>query len=159
MNKFMRSGIFVLLVSVVVAELLALSVSAKAPELKSIQANSEGTWYINAKTMVNSAEERISLWSKVVPEKSGIYYGMLGMALEKVGKNPLRLEYVQILHDVDCSTGKVSSSNVLFYDKLDRIMHTVNMPGSVKLIAGYSQAEEGLLAEVCKQHVARLTGE
>ena len=46
MNRFIRSGIYVFLASVVVGELLALSVPAKAPYLERINADLNGAWYI-----------------------------------------------------------------------------------------------------------------
>jgi hypothetical protein len=46
MNRFMRSGIYVFLASVVVGEVLALSFPAKAPYFESINADPNGAWYI-----------------------------------------------------------------------------------------------------------------
>jgi hypothetical protein len=159
MKKPMRTGLFVLLATILLLELLALAATAKSPDLDRIYANVDGTWYLNGKTMVNPAGNRVSVWSTIVPEKQGTYYEVLGMVLEKRGKDPRRLEYVQILQDVDCSAGKVSSSTALFYDKRDRIVHTVNSSASAQLIADFGQAEDTILAAVCGQQMARLTEE
>jgi len=160
MNKVVRAGMFGFLAFIVVVEFFALSVSAKAPGLERIRTDPNGTWYINAKTMVNPASDRISFWSTVVPQKNSAYFDVLGMVLEKRGKSAQRLEYVQILQEVDCSIGTINTSNVLFYDKQDRIVYTVNSPASAKLIAEFGQAADSILASVCgSQQLAQLMGE
>ena len=157
MNRLIRAGMFFFLVSIMVLQLFALPAPAKSPELDRVYASLEGAWYINAKTMVHPDSDTASFWSTVVPHKGGMYYGVLAMVLEKRGKNPDRLEYVQILHEVDCSIGEMKYSTVLFYDKQDRIVLTVNSPGSAKLIADFGQAPDNILAAVCGQNMARLT--
>ena len=157
MNKFIRAGMLYFLV--VVAELFALSVSAMAPGLERIHAGPEGTWYINAKTMVNPANDRISFWSTIVPVKGGEYDAQMRMVLEKARKNPRRLEYVQTLQEVDCATRKIVTSNILLYDKLDRIVHTINVPRPEQQTAAVGDAADSLLVAACGQQVARLMGE
>ena len=46
MNRFIRSGIYVFLASLVVGELLALSVPAKGPYLERINADPNDVWHI-----------------------------------------------------------------------------------------------------------------
>ena len=159
MNRTIRAGMFFLLAVIVVVELLALPAFAKVSGLERIHADPGGTWYINAKTVVNPAGDRVSFWSTVVPKKDSAYYEVLGKVLEKRGKNPSRLEYVQILQEVDCSTGNVNSSNVLLYDKQDRIVHTVNSADTAQLIAEFGQAEYSLLAAVCGSQLAQVMAE
>jgi len=96
---------YLILALILVWELLALTASATGPGLERVYSDRDGTWYINAKTMVSPEGGRMSFWSTVVPVKNGEYFTELGTALEKVRKNPLRLEYVQTLQDVDCSSG------------------------------------------------------
>ena len=148
MNRFIRSGIYVFLASVVVGELLALSVPAKAPYLERINADPNGAWYINKKTMVNPSSDRISFWSTAVPMKGGDSFAWLGMVLKNARKNPLRLEYVQTLQEADCSTRKISAPNILFSDKQDRIVHTINAPLSAQQPAVIGHVEDRLLAAV-----------
>ena len=71
MHKVVRAGMFVLLPFLVVMELLALAAVAKVSDLERIHVDPDGTWYINSRTMVNTAGNRISLWSTVVPVKGG----------------------------------------------------------------------------------------
>jgi hypothetical protein len=61
-----------------------------------------------------------------VPMKGGESFAWLGMVLKNARKNPLRLEYVQTLQETDCSTRNISRSNILFSDKQDRVVHTIN---------------------------------
>jgi hypothetical protein len=159
MRKIIRIGMYAVLSVILVGELLALSASAGVSGLERIYADPDGTWYINAKTMVNPAGERISFWSTVVPDKSSNYYSRLGDVLAKAGKNPRRLEYVQTLLDVDCATGTISASNILFYDKRDRIMHAINVPRSEQQNPSSSLAADMLLATVCGSQVARVMEE
>lgn len=159
MHKVMRAGMFMLLALIVVVELLALAASAKVSDLERVHADSNGTWYVNARTMVNPGGDKASFWSTVVPKKDSAYFDVLKMVLEKRGKDARRLEYVQILQEVDCSLWTIHPSNVLFYDKQDRIVHTVNSASSAKLIAEFGQAAGNILSSVCGQQVARLMGE
>jgi hypothetical protein len=159
MHKVIRAGMYVLLAFIVVMELLALAASAKVSDLDRIHADSNGTWYVNAKTLVNPAGGRASFWSTVVPNKDGTYFDVLRMSLEKRGKSPGRLEYIQLLQEADCSLWTLRTSNVLFYDKQDRIVLMVNSPDSAKLIAEFGQAADSILASVCSQQVAQLMGE
>lgn len=159
MRKVIRVGLYLFLALILVWELLALSASAKVSGLERIYADPHGTWYINAKTMVNPAHDRISFWSTVVPVKGSDYYSKLGAVLGKAGKNPLRLEYVQTLQDVDCLTKKINTSNILFYDKLDRIVLTINLPLSMQQTESTTLAADSLLAAVCTSQLARVMGE
>jgi len=159
MHKVLRAGMFILLALIVVVELLGLSASAKVSGLERIHADPDGTWYINAKTMVSPVGNRVSFWSTVVPVKGSEYYSELGTALDKARKNPLRLEYVQTLQDVDCATGKISTLNILFYDKLDRIVHSITVPREAQQTASTGLASETLLAAVCRSQMARVMGE
>ena len=159
MRKVIRIGMYLFLALILVWELLALSASAKVTGLERVYADPHGTWYINAKTMVNPAGERISFWSTVVPVKGGDYYSKLGSILAKAGKNPLRLEYVQTLQDVDCSTKKISTTNILFYDKLDRIVHTINLPLAKQQTESTNLAAHSVLAAVCRSQLAQVMGE
>ena len=159
MHKVLRVGMYLLPALILVGELLALSPSATVSGLERIYTDPDGTWYINAKTMVSPAGERISFWSTVVPVKGSEYYFHLGDVLDKARKNPLRLEYVQTLQDVDCKTGKISTSNILFYDKRDRIVHTVNVPRSAQQAGSSGLAADRLLAAVCNSQLAQVVGE
>jgi len=159
MHKVLRAGMFMFLVFIVVVELLALSVSAKMSGLERIYVDPDGTWYINAKTMVNPGGNKISLWSTVVPVKGGDYYARSIVVLQKARKNPERLEYVQALQEVDCTIGKVTTSNILFYDKKDRIVHSVNVPGWAQQIEAARPEADRLLAAVCGPKIAQLMGE
>jgi hypothetical protein len=159
MYKLIRTRMFVLLTFIVVMELLTLTASAKDQDLSYVHANQDGTWYINARAEVHPVGGKASFWSTLVPEKDGAYYDVLGMSLEKRGKNRGQLEYVQLLQEVDCSMWTINTSNVLFYDKQDRIVLEVNSQNSAQLIAEFGQAENSLLTAVCSQHVASLTGE
>lgn len=159
MHKVLRAGLFMLLAFIVVVELLALSVSAKASGLERIHADRDGTWYINARTMVNPDGDRISFWSTVVPEKGGEYFARMAAALEKARKNPLRLEYIQTLQEVNCSTRKVITSNILFYDKKDRIVHTVNVRPPAQQSELTGPEADRLLAAVCGPKLAQVMGE
>jgi hypothetical protein len=58
--------------------------------------------------------------------KGGETFAWLGMVLKNARKSPLRLEYVRILQEADCSTRKISRSNILFSDKQDCVVHTIN---------------------------------
>lgn len=159
LNKILRTGMYLFLALILVWELLALSASAKGSGLERIHADPDGTWYINAKTMVSPAGDRISFWSTVVPVKGTEYYSELGTTLERARKNPLRLEYVQTLQEVDCSTRKIITSNILYYDKQDRIVHTVNVPRSAQQTESSGPAAERLLAAVCSSQLAQAMGE
>ncbi len=157
MRTLMRAGMFVLWLSVLAGQLPALSLAANTSSLDPVRTNQDGVWYVNARTMVNPADDKVSFWSTVVPRKDGVYYEVLGMVLEKTRKNPGQLEYIQILHEADCSMGTLDSKIVTFYDKQDRIVHTVNRPESARLIAEFGHAEDGLLAAVCGQQLAGVT--
>ncbi len=157
MSTLVRAAWFVLPVSFLMGFLSAFSVAAKTPDLDPVRTDQNGAWYINARTMVRPAGDKVSFWSTVVPRKDGIYYEVLGMVLEKTRKNPSQLEYIQILHEADCSMGTLDSKIVTFYDKQDRIVHTVNRPESARLIAEFGHAEDGLLAAVCGQQLAGVT--
>jgi hypothetical protein len=159
MHKLIRTGTFALLTFIVFMGLLTLTASAKDQDLSYVDANQDGTWYINARAEVHPVGGKASFWSTLVPKKDGAYYDVLGMSLEKRGKNPGQLEYVQLLQEVDCSTWAIDTSNVLFYDKQDRIVLEVNSQVPAQLIAEFGQAEDSLLTAVCSQHVANLTGE
>lgn len=159
MHKVIRAGMFVLLTFIVVMELFTLTASAQDQDREYVRSNHEGTWYINARVAVQPVGGKASFWSTLVPNKDGAYYDVLGMSLEKRGKNPGQLEYIELLQEVDCSMWTINTSNVLFYDKQDRIVLEVNSQGSSQLIAEFGQAENSLLTAVCSQHVASLTGE
>lgn len=74
----------------------------------------------------------------------------------------IRLEYVQALQEVDCTTGKIgkiTTSNILFYDKKDRIVHSVNVPGWAQQIEASRPEADRLLAAVCGPKIAQVMGE
>jgi len=159
LNKILRTGMYLFLALILAWELLALSASAKGSGLERIYADPDGTWYINAKTMVSPASDKISFWSTFVPVKGGDNFSRIVSVLEKARKNPLRLEYVQTLQEVNCLTKKISTSNILYYDKLDRIVHTVNVPPSSQQAESSGPATEQLLAAVCTSQLAQVMGE
>jgi len=159
MNRTIRTGLAFLLAVIVVGELLALPAFAKVSGLERIYADPDGTWFVNAKTMVYPSGARISFWSTVVPVKGSEYYSQLGDVLGKARKNPVRLEYIQTLLEVDCQTGRISTSNILFYDKLDRIMHTINVPVAAQQTEPDGLAADRLLAAVCGSKLAQVMEE
>ena len=159
MRKLIHTGMFVLLTFIVVMELFTLTAFAKDQDREYVRSNHEGTWYINARNQVHPVDGKASFWSTIVPEKDGGYYDVLGMSLQKRGKNPGQLEYIQLLQVADCSVWKVNASNVLFYDKQDRIMLEVDSQSTAQLIAEFGQAEDSLLTAVCSQQVAHLMGD
>lgn len=159
MHKALRAGLFMLLAFIVVVELLALSVAAKVSGLERIHVDLDGSYYINSGTMVNPAGSKISFWSTVVPVKGGDYYTRSITVLQKARKDPNKLEYVQALQEVDCTTGKITTSNILFYDKKDRIVHSVNVPGWAQQIEASRPEADRLLAAVCGPMIAQVTGE
>jgi hypothetical protein len=157
MNKTIRTGLFFLLTVIVYMKLLAPSAFATDPGLERVHANSESTWYISAKTVANPVAEGAGFWSTVVPNKNGALYDVLGMVLNKRGKNAGQLEYIQIQQEANCPMGNVTSSSVRFYDKQDRIIHTVNSPDSAQLIAEFGQAENSLIITLCGSQLAQAT--
>jgi len=159
MHKAIRAGIFVCLALIVVVELLALTASAKVSGLERIHVDPDGTLYINSRTMVKPDRGTFSFWSTVVPAKGGNYYTRTVTVLQKAPKNPLLLEHIQSLQEVNCSTRKVITSNILFYDKKDRFVHTVNVPGWAQEIEGSRPEVNRLLAAVCGPKIAQLMGE
>ncbi len=159
MHRIIHKRMFVLLAFVAALELLTRTVSAGDQNLEYVQADQDAAWYIAARTTVPSGAAKTGFWSKVVPEKNGAYYDVLKMALEKRGKDPGRLEYIRLQQEADCAMGKISTSDVLFYDNENRVVLEVNARGPAQLIAEFGHAEDSLLTAVCSQEVARLAKE
>ena len=159
MHNVIQAGMYLVLAFILVWELLALSAFALDSGLERIHVDPDGTLYINSRTMVNPDRNTFSFWSTIVPVKGGAYYTRTVTVLQKARKNPLRLEYVQSLQEINCSTRNVNTSSVLFYDKKDRIVHTVNVPGWAQEIEGSRPEVNRLLAAVCGPKIAQLMGE
>ncbi len=159
MQRITHKRMFVLFAFVAALELLASIVSAADDNLEYVHAGQDAAWYITARATVPPGVDKAAFWSKVVPEKNGAYYDVLKMALEKRGKDPVRLEYIRLLQDADCSLWKISTADVLFYDNEDRIVLEVKARGPAQLIAEFGRAEDDLLTAVCSQQMASLTTE
>jgi hypothetical protein len=159
MHTVIRAGLFVLLACIVAGELLALSVSAKVSDLERIHVDLDGSWYINSGPMENPVRSTISFWSTVIPVKNGGSYARSFTVLQTDREDPTRLESLQALQEVDCTTGRITTSNVLFYDKQDRIVHSVSVPGWAQRIEASRPETDRLLAAVCGTKIARLRGE
>jgi hypothetical protein len=114
--------LMVLLSLFVVLEVLALFATAAEPLLTLVHADQEREWYINTRTLVSPSPGAVSLWSKIVPAKGGAYDMRVREVMKQAGRNPGRLEYVQVLEEIDCVKNSVKVWSVLFYDRQDRIV-------------------------------------
>jgi len=122
MKRNVRGKLMIVLSMLVILEALALFASAADPLITLVHADQEREWYINTRTLVNPAPGVVSLWSTVIPAKGSAYDTRVRNVLKQAGRNPGRLEYIQVLEEIDCAGNTVKAWDVLFYDRKDRIV-------------------------------------
>ena len=116
--------LFLKLFLAVVMGLPGVVVAAQEADLELIHADGGENWYINTRTLVNPAPGTVSFWNKIVFSKGSPCFAEMERVLEKAGKSKDRLEYVQVLQELECATSRTKVWNVVFYDRRDRIIYS-----------------------------------
>jgi hypothetical protein len=147
-NRFFRKLVFALSV-IVILELLGIVATAQDADMELVHADQDKSWYVNTRTMVNLAPGTISFWNKIVPSKGSRYFTQMGSVLEKARKNPNRLEYVQMLQELECGTNRVKVWSVIFYDRQDRIIYSSTAPGTTGEVLAFQQEAGSVRNAVC----------
>jgi hypothetical protein len=99
--------------------------------------------------MVNPTPGTVSFWNKIVPSKGSSYFAQMGSILEKARKNRNRLEYVQVLQELECGTNKVKVWSVIFYDRQDRIIYSSTAPKTTGEVLAFQQEAGSVRNAVC----------
>lgn len=147
-NRLFLKLVLALLV-VVILELLGIVATAQEVNMELVHADQDKSWYINTRTMVNPAPGTVSFWNKIVPAKGSGYLDQMKSVLEKVRKNPNRLEYVQVLQELECGTNKAKVWSVIFYDRQDRIIYSSPAPKATGEILAFQQEASSIRNAVC----------
>lgn len=99
--------------------------------------------------MVNPVSGTVSFWNKIVPSKGSGYFAQMGSVLEKARKNSNRLEYVQVLQELECGTNKTKVWSVIFYDRQDRNIYSSTSPKATGEILAFQQEAGSVRNAVC----------
>jgi hypothetical protein len=143
MKHIQKIRLFIPCFAIIMFGLSTPVIASQDSGLELVHSEFDRAWYVNTATMVSPAPGMISFWNKIVPTKGGEYYSQMGTLLEKAGKNPDRLEYVQALQELDCTTNRSKIWSVIFYDKQDRIVFSGSVgKATTKSIAFESAADE-----------------
>ncbi|HBB67310.1 MAG: hypothetical protein A2X58_05655 [Nitrospirae bacterium GWC2_56_14] len=134
---------------IVILELLGIVATAQDMDLELVHTDQDKSWYINTRTMVNPAPGTVSFWNKIVPSKGSGYFARMGAVLEKARKNPGRLEYVQVLQELECGTNRVKVWNVIFYDRQNRIIYSSTAPKTTGEVLAFQQETGSVRNAVC----------
>jgi hypothetical protein len=135
---------------IVLLELLCIVASAQVEcGMELVRADSDKSWYLNTRSRVSPTPGTVTFWNKIVPSKGSPYFVQLGSILEKAGKNPSKMEYVQVLQSKDCATDKTVVLNIIFYDRLDRIIYSRTEPKNSEDIFAFPQESNNLRSSVC----------
>lgn len=134
---------------VLVLELLGIVATAQEEDMALVHADQDRSWYINTRTMVNPVPGTVSFWNKIVPSKGSGYFAQMGSVLEKARKNSNRLEYVQVLQELECGTNKTKVWSVIFYDRQDRIIYSSTSPKATGEILAFQQEAGSVRNAVC----------
>jgi hypothetical protein len=145
-NSFFLNLVLVL---VVLLELPGIVAAAQETDLALVHEDQDTSWYINTRTMVKPVPGSVSFWSKIVPSRESRYFEQLEVILEKAGKDPLRLRYVQVLQEFKCGTNKMRVWNVVFYDHQDHIIYSSTAPKAIGDMLALQQEAGSVHDAVC----------
>jgi hypothetical protein len=134
---------------IVILELLGIVATAQEADMELVHADQDKSWYINTRTMINPSPGTVSFWNKIVPSKGSPYFAQMGSVLKKARKNPNRLEYVQILQELECGTNKAKIWNVVFYNRQDRIIYSSTTPKTTGEVLAFQQEAGSVRNAVC----------
>jgi hypothetical protein len=139
-NKRSFLALLLTLFVIVSMELPGIVASAQEADMQLVITDPDKSWYINTLTLVTPAPGMVSYWNKIVPSKGSRYYSYMGSVLEKSRKDPGRLEYVQVLQELNCATNKTKVWNVVFYDRQNRIIHSSSASETTEVVLAFPQA-------------------
>lgn len=147
-NKLFQKLVLALSI-IVILELLGIVATAQEVDMELVHADQDKSWYVNTRTMVNPTPGTVSFWNKIVPSKGSRYFAQIGSVLEKARKNPNRLEYVQVLQELECGTNKAKVWSVIFYDRQDRIIYSSTAPKTTGEVLALQQEAGSVRNAVC----------
>ncbi len=87
-----------------------------------------GPFYVNTGSIAYHPGNTVSLWMRVVPEKSSTMFLSVQNLLRDKGKDYRNYEYTGLLREIDCANGRYRELTIIHYNRDRNILHSMNTP-------------------------------
>jgi hypothetical protein len=116
-----------------------------------------GPFYVNTGSVAYHPGNTVSLWMRVVPEKSSTMFLTVQNLLKDKGKDYRTYEYTGLLREIDCANERYRELTIIHYNRDRNILYSMNTPKASWKALEKQNGSRLLQAAFCPDDSKRIT--